>query len=52
MMSSEIDETWWETQRIGNNEFWIKQMRFQDWWLINQGKAKEIIHPGGPVEVV
>ena len=42
-MSSEIDDTWWETKRIGNKHFWIKQMRFQHWGLINYVHAKKFI---------
>ena len=48
MMSSETDETWWETKRIGHIKFWTKKMGFQHWWLINQVHAKEFTNPGGP----
>ena len=48
MMSSEIDETWWETKRTGNKNFWIKKMWFQHWRMINHVHAKKFINPGGP----
>ena len=35
MMSSEIDETWWETKRTGNKNCWIKKCDFSTGgWLI------------------
>ena len=50
-MGSEMDETWWETKRIGNKNLWKKNIwdfSTGGWLINNYVHAKKFINPGGP----